>query len=310
MSKMLHLSSEWGPSSRHLVQALNTDPESWENAMYLAIDTAADQLGEDPLQVLTSVTTLTHESTASPVLWVRPRNKVNNRQNFDAFIPDATRLSEAVHGALRRRTAVELASYFNIVSRNSKSRSLAGYIFESLVHSAITSSQPFAWYALDGSSETVTPTVTPEEVISGREHLKTTVTPFYFQPGLANYPGIDSALCTSETVIAIQATVSSKHTSALGGLRKLHSELPVVLRHQKENWCLLFAVQTTEQGRLLTESQREAVEEDSEWKNIKIGYFRPPHMQEFTAVVCNYILTRDALLIQVRGCAPLADQVR
>jgi hypothetical protein len=86
--------------------------------------------------------THTYESTVSPLLWVRPQNKVENWMDFDTYVPEATRIAAAVHEALgKRRSAVELelAHYFHIISHNPQLRSIADYLFKSVMHSTMTS---------------------------------------------------------------------------------------------------------------------------------------------------------------------------
>lgn len=107
------------------------DSLSWKNSMSRGIlprqqilakvsrciNEASDKLATYPLQVLTSIISLAHESTTSSVLWVRPQNKVENWADFDTYVPDATKIAEAVREALlwiifvvliKRRYAVEL----------------------------------------------------------------------------------------------------------------------------------------------------------------------------------------------------------
>jgi len=280
VSKIFSLASDWGPSPRNLVSALNDEPE-WEDGLSEDIDTAAALLAQNPARALSDVTALIHESTTSPVLWLRPRDKIKKRGKFDVYVPDATKIADAVRCALETRHSAELAHHFDMISHNACSNSFAGYVFQSSVHTMITSSpMTFTWYALDGSPKDVL-TVTPDRIISGQKELSTTTLPFYYRPVLTNYPGIDSALCTGGTIYAIQATLSAKHISAVDGLQKLHDELQPDHQLPTTSWCLLFASPNQEVGSHLARTQSEEILNDSKWGTIKIGYFTPPCVQEF-----------------------------
>jgi hypothetical protein len=94
---------------------------------------AAELLARDPgriLDILDSTTNLINESVASSVLWIRPLDKGLGRGTPDAYVPHATKIIEAVRKAFSKRSATELAIYFQKVPQHAPFHSIAGYIHE------------------------------------------------------------------------------------------------------------------------------------------------------------------------------------
>jgi hypothetical protein len=295
------------------------DRPQWERGLSDLYTDAAELLARDSgriYNILGSARNPMNESIPSSVLWIRPLDKDLGRGTPDTYVPHVTKIVEAVRKAFSKRSATELASYFQKVSRYAPFRSIAGHIHEQLVHRMLTSGlgSEYTWYASPNWSAETLSSINSTQVISTASGLTNAVTlPFYFLPELANYPGIDSALCSEERVVAIQMMVSSTHPSTFGGLDKLNSQLLPQHRHTEERpWCLIFAHENVDDARALAEKEQVRVRSNLKWKNLTVGYLVVNIEEKYgtTSVVCDCIPLRDGILIICDSCTRSRQMTR
>ncbi|CCM02045.1 uncharacterized protein FIBRA_04121 [Fibroporia radiculosa] len=263
IQKILDFSSRWGPSPRCLVRAYK-DPYAVQQAS-ASIQHAARAFVEDFKRASSSLLARSSSmpSAYSPVLWIRPKPEADlPRGEYKSFVPAAAEDSAEMCKAVLAKTATEQVTLFQQFSRHATS---------------CDGGTPFAWYTAPTVSPGNLTPIPPDLIITTAGRLQFTRAPFYYLPSIADYPGIDAALCTNDGVYAIQSTLSSEHSSAEKGLVKLEGELSAEHRCGKKAWFLIIAHENAEGGYAAAEDHRKKL--SASWKIIMIGYFVPASLR-------------------------------
>lgn len=217
-------------------------PESQE-AYEITVDEIAVMAMEDLDIVLRAILNLDNTGIpeSSTIFFIRPlgKGKAILRTTHVVSVP-TTWLSNKLLKALDLGRAVKKAEFFHTLSGNPRTRSSAGWIFESVIHEHLVRSGSInvKWYDETESSPQVLQLPSSSNTYSDLADLHSAA-PFYWRAENLNNSGIDAAIVTEDHVYVIQATISRTQRDPQQGVDSLWRSMP---RDKKElKWKLLFA---------------------------------------------------------------------
>jgi hypothetical protein len=121
------------------------------------------------------------------------------------------------------------------------------------------------------SPKTVIPIPVAPEMTGGKTTLRdlpsTFVTPFYWRPQDTNFAGVDALIHASNTVWALQYTISSRHSSVINDFKDLHD--CIEHRSQVSNWHLVIVTPDLKTAEVVVDCERRT-EAYSNWPALKI----------------------------------------
>ncbi|KAI9462581.1 hypothetical protein HD554DRAFT_2316319 [Boletus coccyginus] len=224
----------WGPIPRTLIMSLDDDESQkvYEGKVAQAL--------RDPDTVVNAIFAL--DNTISPesstVFFVSPLKEENiiYRRVHTVFVPTRWLLNMLLVG-LGRHHAAKQMEFFRALSSHPSTRSVAGWVFEELVHEFLVraSSISVHWSDKDKTSVLKLPS---SGMLTTYADLNPPP-PFYWRPGKPNNQGVDSAIVTNNHIYAIQTTISCKHTTPQDGLDNLWRSMPQDKKALKWKCCSL-----------------------------------------------------------------------
>ena len=261
----------WGPSPRNLVsmaKGLLTDDK-----MQGILSTQLNNISKHGIYGLIFPEEMNSDEFASSIIFVRPSDPLSSGYHHRGFcvpwIP-TKRIATAIAAMLRGQDAATQAAFFRQMSEHALSRSTAGWIFETWVHTRLLMAGPVPcfWHSTP-PGDGFLPTLLPENLIQGTVDVlrgRPLDQPFYWKPSASNLPGIDSVLYDGNSIFAIQSAISATHRSAETGLDQISTCLPAAFRERE--WHL---VHVTPHVSTAHELMRGALSLPSTWSKVPIG---------------------------------------
>ncbi|KAI9462558.1 hypothetical protein HD554DRAFT_2316305 [Boletus coccyginus] len=216
------LLDRWGPVPDTLMMSLvdNELDMLYEITVNRAVRLAMRDL-DTVIRPVTNLDNILDESGSSTIFFVRPLKEEN-----------------IIYRKLGRYQAAEQAEFFRKLCIYSNARSVAGRIFEEVVHEFLVGAKSIFvhWYAEDGTSVIELPQAS-SDVLTTRTDFNP-LPPFYWRPDNANDQEIDGALVTNDHFYVIRTTIGHKNSTPQDSVDNLWRSMPQ--DKQTLKWKMLF----------------------------------------------------------------------
>ncbi|KAF8124886.1 hypothetical protein EV363DRAFT_1402856 [Boletus edulis] len=239
VQRMVDLGNKWGGVPRTLVTCLEKsdhETETWYgNCATEAVGKCQNTVGS----IMNKYVSEDWDDALSRFYFCRPADYATpriDRTETCATVPTRT-ICRILGKALQDFSNTIRLEFFAALSHRSDTGQAAGFIYQSWFNVFFSTANKFIychWLHKPGEATLVS---TSAKDLNARAEL-----PYYWAAN-TSYEGIDGALISKDAIFAFQITLSSKHSSPQGGVRKLRKELPAELRDLP--WHVVFVGNVT-----------------------------------------------------------------
>lgn len=211
---------------------VDNELDMYEMTVNSAVQLAMRDL-DTVIRPVTELDNTLDESGSSTIFFVRPLREENTiyRAIHSVFVPTPWLVNKfAVE--LGRSQAAEQAKFFRRLCVYSNACSVAGRIFEEIVHEFLS----VHWYAEDETSVLELPQAS-SDILTTRTDLNS-LPPFYWRPDHANDQETDGAIVTNDHFYVIRMTIGHENSTHQDSVDNLWRSMPQ--DKQALQWKLLF----------------------------------------------------------------------
>ncbi|OCH88543.1 hypothetical protein OBBRIDRAFT_836536 [Obba rivulosa] len=225
------------------------------------------------------------EGTISSLIFVRA-SPMSRRSTPQVFIP-TTELNRILARAMSELTAAEQAEFFERLLSPRAGKTLAGWLYEEYVHAQLLTRDAVTDIrGCDVEGRSYVLPIANDSISATLQELGLAKPPFYWRPGVSNFPGIDSLIRTDNTIWAIQATIARHPVAVTEGLDKVAA----VLGKKVKAWNVVVVSPTWEIANAARDSQLKSDKwTQSKWSAVPIYSCGTPFGAAFESMLANNI---------------------